>query len=71
MCFSLQYPHLVYGAIASSAPVRAQVNFEDYNNVVTNSLGDTMVNGSTEVGKPFEYVLTLSEFKIPHHNWFI
>ncbi len=36
--------------------MRAQVNFEDYNNVVTNSLGDTMVNGSTQVSiKPFRY----------------
>ena len=39
----------MYGAIASSSPVRAQVNFEGYNNVVAHSLGDPIVNGSTEV----------------------
>ena len=45
----LQYPQLVYGAIASSAPVRAKVNFEGYHNVTTSSLGDPVVNGSFQV----------------------
>ncbi|XP_064621595.1 thymus-specific serine protease-like [Lineus longissimus] len=44
--FRLKYPHLVYGAVASSAPVRAITNFEGYNNVVAASLADPVVNGS-------------------------
>ncbi|XP_013421400.1 thymus-specific serine protease [Lingula anatina] len=46
--FRLKYPHIVYGAIASSAPVRAQANFEGYNDVVASSLADPVVKGSQE-----------------------
>ncbi|XP_002738015.1 thymus-specific serine protease-like [Saccoglossus kowalevskii] len=44
--FRLKYPHLVYGAIASSAPVRVVKNFEGYNQVVAASLADPVVKGS-------------------------
>ena len=44
-----QYPHLVYGAVASSAPVHATVNFEGYNSVVAASIRDPVVNGSEQV----------------------
>lgn len=46
--FRLKYPHLVYASVASSAPVRAQVNFEGYNEVVVASLGNPIVGGSKE-----------------------
>ena len=36
--FRLKYPHLVYAAVASSAPMLAQVNFTDYLVVVNQSL---------------------------------
>jgi len=34
----LKFPHLIYGSVASSAPVRAKLNFEEYLDVVTNSI---------------------------------
>jgi hypothetical protein len=46
---SFQYPHLVHGAIASSAPVRALVDFQGYNDVVAASLAAPIVNGSERV----------------------
>lgn len=46
--FRLKYPHLVFGAVASSAPVQAQTNFEGYNEVVAQSLADAAVGGSQQ-----------------------
>lgn len=37
------------GAVASSAPVQAVVNFDGYNNVVAASLNNTSVGGSPQV----------------------
>ncbi|ELU12877.1 hypothetical protein CAPTEDRAFT_173918 [Capitella teleta] len=44
--FRIKYPHLVHAAVASSAPVRALVDFQGYNDVVAASLSATIVNGS-------------------------
>lgn len=46
--FRLKYPHLVVGAIASSAPVQAIIDFEDYLAVVSNSLGNKCVDSIKE-----------------------
>lgn len=39
-------PHLIYGAVSTSSPVEAQVDFQGYNNVVAASLSNTAVGGS-------------------------
>mmetsp|Transcript_7109 Transcript_7109/g.13494 ORF Transcript_7109/g.13494 Transcript_7109/m.13494 type:complete len:545 (-) Transcript_7109:239-1873(-) len=44
----LKYPHLVYAAISSSAPVKAIANFQGYNDVVASSLSKEIVGGSKE-----------------------
>jgi hypothetical protein len=36
--FSVKYPHIVDGTVASSAPVTAEYNFTQYMDVVTNSI---------------------------------
>uniref|UniRef100_A0A8C8REL7 Serine protease 16 n=1 Tax=Pelusios castaneus TaxID=367368 RepID=A0A8C8REL7_9SAUR len=46
--FRLKFPHLVFAAVASSAPVRAQLDFTGYNQVVAASLSDPVVGGSAK-----------------------
>ncbi|KAJ8414530.1 hypothetical protein AAFF_G00037320 [Aldrovandia affinis] len=41
-----QFPHLIYGAVASSAPVKAKLDFSTYNKVVGESLMEESVGGS-------------------------
>lgn len=45
---NLKYGHLIFGALASSAPVRAQVDFQGYNDVVKASLSNEEAGGSAE-----------------------
>jgi thymus-specific serine protease len=46
--FHLKYPHLSVGSVASSAPVFAEYNFEQYAQVVGYSLGYPLIGGSEE-----------------------
>ncbi|XP_074876961.1 thymus-specific serine protease [Buteo buteo] len=44
----LKFPHLVSAAVASSAPIRAQVDFAGYHHVVSTALSSPTVGGSPE-----------------------
>ncbi|XP_027621847.1 thymus-specific serine protease [Tupaia chinensis] len=46
----LKFPHLVSASVASSAPVRAVLDFSAYNEVVSRSLTSTAIGGSLQVG---------------------
>ncbi|XP_061454036.1 thymus-specific serine protease [Rhineura floridana] len=46
--FRLKFPHLVFAAVASSAPVKAQLDFTGYLMVVAASLSNPVVGGSKE-----------------------
>uniref|UniRef100_A0A2K6LJ58 Thymus-specific serine protease n=1 Tax=Rhinopithecus bieti TaxID=61621 RepID=A0A2K6LJ58_RHIBE len=44
----LKFPHLIFASVASSAPVRAVLDFSEYNDVVSRSLMSTAIGGSLE-----------------------
>ncbi|KAB0402633.1 hypothetical protein E2I00_000603, partial [Balaenoptera physalus] len=44
----LKFPHLIFASVASSAPVRAILDFSEYNDVVSRSLMNTAIGGSPE-----------------------
>uniref|UniRef100_A0A8C3W9I7 Thymus-specific serine protease n=1 Tax=Catagonus wagneri TaxID=51154 RepID=A0A8C3W9I7_9CETA len=44
----LKFPHLIFASVASSAPVRAVLDFSEYNDVVSRSLMNTAIGGSRE-----------------------
>ncbi|XP_020955468.1 thymus-specific serine protease [Sus scrofa] len=44
----LKFPHLIFASVASSAPVRAVLDFSEYNDVVSKSLMNTAIGGSPE-----------------------
>nr|XP_030705565.1 thymus-specific serine protease [Globicephala melas] len=44
----LKFPHLIFASVASSAPVRAILDFSEYNDVVSRSLMNTAIGGSLE-----------------------
>uniref|UniRef100_A0A7S1TSG3 Thymus-specific serine protease n=1 Tax=Phaeomonas parva TaxID=124430 RepID=A0A7S1TSG3_9STRA len=41
-----KYPHLIFAAVASSAPVQAVLNMQGYNNVVADAIANERIGGS-------------------------
>ncbi|XP_075399609.1 thymus-specific serine protease [Tenrec ecaudatus] len=44
----LKFPHLIFASVASSAPLRAVLDFSEYNQVVSRSLMNAALGGSPE-----------------------
>lgn len=57
--FRLKYPHLVYGAVSSSAPMYALVDFTDYLVVVNNSLSSYNPDCPVQIEMANEKVIEL------------
>ncbi|XP_042243465.1 putative serine protease K12H4.7 [Homarus americanus] len=47
--FRMKYPHLAHGAVATSAPIVAQVNFKEYLEVVRDSLATVSEDCNTQI----------------------
>uniref|UniRef100_I3MZJ1 Serine protease 16 n=2 Tax=Ictidomys tridecemlineatus TaxID=43179 RepID=I3MZJ1_ICTTR len=45
----LKFPHLIFASVASSAPVRATLDFSEYNDVVSRSLANAAIGGSLQI----------------------
>ncbi|KAK7172248.1 hypothetical protein R3I93_004533 [Phoxinus phoxinus] len=56
-----KFPHLIYGAVASSAPVQAQLDFSSYNRVVADSLMNEAVGGSKKCASAVKGVFAAVE----------
>lgn len=59
--FRLKYPHLVYAAVSSSAPMLALIDFTDYMVVVNNSLTAYSPDCPTQIQKANDKVIELME----------
>ncbi|MBZ3877856.1 Thymus-specific serine protease [Sciurus carolinensis] len=44
----LKFPHLIFASVASSAPVRATLDFSEYNDVVSRGLASVAIGGSLQ-----------------------
>ncbi|XP_037533989.1 thymus-specific serine protease [Nematolebias whitei] len=66
--FRGKFPSLVFGAVASSAPVKAQLDFSAYNNVVGLSLMNEAVGGSEECLAKVQEAFVLVEAALTSGN---
>ncbi|XP_064470915.1 putative serine protease K12H4.7 isoform X2 [Ornithodoros turicata] len=57
--FKLKYPHLAVGAVASSAPLRAVVNFKDYYKIVREALAVSNPECDLQIAKAVNNLLFL------------
>ncbi|KAJ8280264.1 hypothetical protein GJAV_G00052460 [Gymnothorax javanicus] len=59
-----KFPHLIYAAVASSAPVKAKLDFSKYNKVVGESLKNEAVGGSEKCMDAVREAFTAVEAKL-------
>ncbi|XP_013778463.2 putative serine protease K12H4.7 [Limulus polyphemus] len=62
--FRLKYPHLVDGAVASSAPFLAKIDFKEYLGVVRESLATSGKACNTEIKKAVDLVEKLLQHQV-------
>lgn len=67
--FRLKYPHLVSGAVASSAPVQAKTDFQGYNNVAAASFASPLVGGSVQCRSNIKKAFTTVDQLIAEKNF--
>ncbi|KAG6926282.1 protease, serine 16, partial [Chelydra serpentina] len=67
--FRLKFPHLVFAAVASSAPVRAQLDFTGYNRVVAASLSDPVVGGSAQCREAVAQAFSTMDQRLQAGGW--
>ncbi|XP_020607389.1 thymus-specific serine protease-like [Orbicella faveolata] len=67
--FRLKYPHLVSGAVASSAPVQAKTDFQGYNNVAAASFASPRVGGSVQCRSNIKKAFTTVDQLIAEKNF--
>jgi len=60
----MEYPSLVHAAVASSAPMKAQLDFAEYNEVVAASLASQDVGGSDQCRNNVKHAFELLDQKL-------
>ena len=60
----IKYPHLIYAAVASSAPVSAIVDYDGYDPIVANALAYPLVGGSPSCRDAVAEAFTALEHKL-------
>ena len=64
----IKYPHLIYGAVASSAPVSASIDFDGYDPIVADALAYPLVGGSAQCHEAVASAFAALEHKFDHQR---